>query len=81
MAPQGGGAKQGGALPKLRILCPKTAFFWPKNGAETQSKRPNEGKRFLHSTCASIPHIPPGHPQGLLGITPKLQFFNQPMPA
>ena len=25
-----GGSKSGGALPKLRILCPKTAFFRPK---------------------------------------------------
>ena len=25
-----GGAKSGGALPKLRILCPKTAIFGPK---------------------------------------------------
>ena len=30
MAPRGGGAKSGGALPKLRILCPKAAFFGPK---------------------------------------------------
>ena len=30
MAPLGGGAKSGGALPKLCILCPKTAFFGPK---------------------------------------------------
>ena len=30
MAPRGGGAKSGGALPKLSILCPKTAFFGPK---------------------------------------------------
>ena len=30
MAPRGGGAKSGGALPKLRILCNKTAFFGPK---------------------------------------------------
>ena len=30
MAPRGGGAKWGGALPKLRILCPKTAFCGPK---------------------------------------------------
>ena len=30
MAPRGGGAKSGGALPKLRILCPKTVFFGPK---------------------------------------------------
>ena len=30
MAPRGGGAKFGGALPNLRILCPKIAFFGPK---------------------------------------------------
>ena len=30
MAPRRGGAKSGGALPNLRILCPKTAFFGPK---------------------------------------------------
>ena len=30
MAPLGRGAKSGGALPKLRILYPKTAFFGPK---------------------------------------------------
>ena len=30
MAARGGGAKSGGALPKLRILCPKTAFFGTK---------------------------------------------------
>ena len=30
MVPRGGGAKAGGALPNLRILCPKTTFFGPK---------------------------------------------------
>ena len=30
MAPRGGGAKFGGGLSKLRILCSKTAFFGPK---------------------------------------------------
>ena len=30
MAARGVGAKSGGALPNLRILCPKTAFFGPK---------------------------------------------------
>ena len=30
MAPWGGGAKSGGALPELRILCPKKAFFGTK---------------------------------------------------
>ena len=41
MAPRGGGAKSGGALPKLRILCPETAFFGPK-GARNSVKT---GKR------------------------------------
>ena len=43
MAPGGGGAKSGGALPKLRILCPKTAFFGPKrpqNPVITAKRRP-----------------------------------------
>ena len=42
MAPRGGGAKSGGALPKLRILCPKTAFFGPKrprNPVKTAKRR------------------------------------------
>ena len=42
MAPRGGGAKSGGALPKLRILCPKTAFFrpkWPRNSVKTGKRR------------------------------------------
>ena len=30
MAPRSGGAKSGGALPKLRILCPEKAFFGQK---------------------------------------------------
>ena len=30
MAARGVGANSGGALPKLRILCPKAAFFGPK---------------------------------------------------
>ena len=30
VAPQVGGGNWAGALPKLRILCPKTAFFGPK---------------------------------------------------
>ena len=30
MAPRSRGAKSGGALPKLRIMCPKTAFFGQK---------------------------------------------------
>ena len=42
MAPRGGGAKSGGALPNLRILCPKTAFFGPKqsrNPVKTAKRR------------------------------------------
>ena len=42
MAPRGGGAKSGGTLPKLRILCPKTAFFgpkWPQNPIITAKRR------------------------------------------
>ena len=42
MAPRGGGPKSGGALPKLRILCPKTAFFGPKrlrNPVETAKRK------------------------------------------
>ena len=42
MAPRGGGAKSGGALPKLRILWPKRAFFGPKpprNPVETAKRR------------------------------------------
>ena len=42
MAPWSGGAKSGGALPKLRILCPKTAFFGqkrPQNQVITAKRR------------------------------------------
>ena len=42
MAPRGGGAKFGDALPKLRILCPKTAFLGPKrpeNSVKTGKRR------------------------------------------
>ena len=42
MAPRGGGGKFGGALPKLRILCPKTAFFGtkrPRNLVKTAKGR------------------------------------------
>ena len=62
MAPQGRGAKSGGALPKLRIWCPKNSLFWSHNGpfsrhfgifhgpkrATTSSKRPK-------NTYLSIP--------------------------
>ena len=46
MAPRGGGAKSGGALPNLRILCPKTAFFGPKpprNPVKTAKRRQTAG--------------------------------------
>ena len=36
------GTKSGGALPKLRILCPKTTFFgpkWPQNPVKTAKRR------------------------------------------
>ena len=42
MAPRGGGTKSGGALPKLRNFCPKTAFFGPKrprNPLQTAKRR------------------------------------------
>ena len=42
MEPRGGGAKSGGALPKLRILCPQTALFGPKqprNSVKTGKRR------------------------------------------
>ena len=48
MAPQCGGAKFGGALPKLRILCPKTAFWGPKR----PSNLVNTGKR--RQTVATV---------------------------
>ena len=36
--PPGEGAKLGGALTKLRILCPKRAFFWPKSAPKPSQK-------------------------------------------
>ena len=42
MVPRGGGAQSRGALPKLRILCPKTAFLGPKrprNPVKTDQRR------------------------------------------
>ena len=52
MAPRGVGAKLGGALPKLRILCPETAFFGPKrpqNQLKTAKRR--EPVATLHVQC------------------------------
>ena len=43
VAPRAGGAMSGGALPKLRIFCPKTAFFfgpkWPRNTFKMAKQR------------------------------------------
>ena len=50
MVPQGGGAKSGGALPKLRFFYTEKAFFSPKR--LQNPKRRNEGKRLLHFTGA-----------------------------
>ena len=50
MAPRGGGAKSGGALPKLRILCPKTTFFGPK-------RPPNPIKTAKRSETVAILHV------------------------
>ena len=50
MAPRGGGAKSGGALPKLRILCPKTAFFGPK-------RPPNPVKTAKRSETVATLHV------------------------
>ena len=30
----------------------RTSAYLAQNGPATKSKRPNKGKRFLHSTCA-----------------------------
>ena len=50
VAPQGGCGKPGGGFSKLRILCPKIAFFMAQNCPKTHSKRTNEGKRLLPVT-------------------------------
>ena len=53
------GAPRAGA-PSLEVPSKNCAFFGPKqvflarNGPETQSKRANDGKLLLHSTCALI---------------------------
>ena len=49
MAPRGGGAKSGGALPKLHIWCPKTAFFGPKRPRyPVKTDKPRETVATLH---------------------------------
>ena len=50
MAARGVGAKSGGALPKLRMLCPKIAFFgpkWPRNPVKTAKR----------SETVATPHV------------------------
>ena len=63
MVPRGGGAKSGGALPKLRILCPKAAFFgpkWPQNPLKTTKR--SETVATLHMrldfTVSKSPLVP-----------------------
>ena len=54
MALRGRGAKWGGALPKLRILCPKAFFVpkWPQNPFKTAKRR--ETVATLHM-CLDFP--------------------------
>ena len=55
MAPRGGGAKTGGALPKLRILCPKIALFRPKTAPKlSQNGQPKANGSY--TPCA--PRLP-----------------------
>ena len=63
MAARGGGAKSGGALPKLRILCPQTAFFGPKrppNLVKTAKRRETVGTLHmrLDFTVSKCPLVP-----------------------
>ena len=64
MAPWGGGPKSGGALPKLRILCPRTAFFGPKrprNPVITAKRRQTAATLHvrLHFTVTKSSLLPP----------------------
>ena len=55
VAPRGTGATSGGALPKLRILCPKTAFFGPKqprNSLKTAKRRQTVPTVHVRLTCS-----------------------------
>ena len=61
--PRGGGAKSGGALPKPRILCPKTAFFDPKqprNPFKTTKRRETVATLHVRLDCpvAKSPLLP-----------------------
>ena len=54
MALRGKGAKSGGPLPNLRILCPKTAFFGPKrsrNQLKTAKRRVTVATLYVHLNC------------------------------
>ena len=54
MAPRGGVAKSGGALPKLHILCPKTAFFGtkqPRNPVKRDKRRETVATLHVRPNC------------------------------
>ena len=54
MAPRGGGAKSGGAIPKQRILCPKTDFCGPKrprNPFKTAKRRETVATLYMLHDC------------------------------
>ena len=48
--PRTGFASGGPQFQKLQFGA-KNSHFWAKNSPGTHSKRPSEGKRWLHSTC------------------------------
>ena len=54
VAPRGGAAKSGGALPKLLILCPKTVFFGrkrPRNPFKTTKRRETVATLHVRLDC------------------------------
>ena len=56
VAPRGGGAKSGGALSKLRILCPKTCCFWPKTAAKLSQNGQTKGNGCYIARAPPLPH-------------------------
>ena len=57
VAPRGGGAKWGGALPKLSFLCPKIGFFFflPKTAPEPiQSDKRQETVATTHMPMIAL---------------------------
>ena len=56
MAPRGMGTKSGGALPKLRILCRKTAFFGPKTAPNPTQNGQTNGNGGYYPLAPSLPH-------------------------